>query len=232
MKRSYHERRLGNIEALEIAGDGPTIILCHGYGADAYDLLPLHEVLEAPSNARWIFPQAPLELVQMRSAGRAWFEIDIEALNFALSTGSHRHMADAVPAGLDHAREELLEMQNHLGVPWNQIVIGGFSQGAMISTEVVMSLSEKPLGLMILSGTLINEQSWRNSATKQAGLKFFQSHGKSDPLLDFKDAQKLEKLLVGAGLRGQLLPFQGGHEIPMDVIKSLSNYIRKVTSNS
>ena len=50
-------------------GDGPLVILLHGYGAPGDDLLGLYEVLGMPRSFRFAFPEAPLGL---DFGGRAW----------------------------------------------------------------------------------------------------------------------------------------------------------------
>ena len=41
----FQKRRVGNHEVIELAGDpeGVYVLLFHGFGADAYDLLPLSQ---------------------------------------------------------------------------------------------------------------------------------------------------------------------------------------------
>ncbi len=43
-------------------GNGPLIILLHGYGAPGDDLLPLAEAVSGPAGTRWIFPEGLLRL--------------------------------------------------------------------------------------------------------------------------------------------------------------------------
>jgi phospholipase/carboxylesterase len=123
-----------------------------------------------------------------------------------------------------------LEMIDKLNVPPERLVLGGFSQGAMLATELVLRMPTPPAGLAILSGTLVNEVDWKERATKLKGFQFFQAHGQRDTVLGFKQAKRLETLLREAGWVGQLQEFAGGHEIPSEVIIRLGAYLRKVTS--
>ena len=50
-----------------------TVIFFHGFGADAYDLKSLSEVLSTKNPSRWVFPQGILEVpIGPGWTGRAW----------------------------------------------------------------------------------------------------------------------------------------------------------------
>src|SRR5262245_63343004 len=90
----------------EGGGDGPLVVLLHGFGAPGEDLVPLWRVLDVPSAVRFVFPAAPL-LIDPIWGGRAWWPIDMERLQRAMLRGETRILADDVPAGLAPARERL-----------------------------------------------------------------------------------------------------------------------------
>ena len=43
-------------------GNGPVVVLLHGFGAPVNDLMPLADVLEVPTGTRLVFPEGPLTL--------------------------------------------------------------------------------------------------------------------------------------------------------------------------
>ena len=65
------------------------------------------------------------------------------------------------PAGLPESRARLVALLTdagkHFGLTADRFVLGGFSQGAMLSTDVALRLKNAPAGLCILSGALIND---------------------------------------------------------------------------
>jgi len=233
-------RRIGPLEAFEIEGspDGPTVVLFHGYGADASDLVPLAQALRGPKGTNWIFPNGHLTVpLGGHFEGRAWFPISVAQLE-RVSAGVTRDATSAsgvtfdagTPPGLKRARENALEMLERLGRPWQRLVLGGFSQGAMLATDVVVHSDSAPAGLAILSGTLVHRAVWKELARRHAGFEFFQSHGFHDPVLSYELARQLESLLLESGWKGRLQRFEGGHEIPPEVVIQLGQYVRKALS--
>lgn len=221
--------QLGPLGVIDFpAKDAPlTVVLFHGYGADAADLAPL--ALEIPAGKkplRWVFPDAPGLLEDLGMPGRAWFPVDMERLQRSQMTGQPWDHSKSRPDGLDETKASALDFLAALGAPWDRLVLGGFSQGAMLATELALSGPAAPRGLMILSGTLIDEPRWAKLAPARKGLPFFQSHGSADPILGYPAALKLEALLRGAGLKGSLLRFEGGHGIPPEVLDGMGAFLR------
>ncbi|MGE5086585.1 MAG: alpha/beta hydrolase [Bacillota bacterium] len=221
-------RQLGKIHCQEINNDdnAPWIIFFHGYGADCNDLFSLGEIISTNKTYNWLFPNGPLEVpIGPAWTGRAWWNIDMMEIQRAMETGIPRDFSGEAPKGMDKARDAALEMIRQLRVPWNQIILGGFSQGAMLATDLYLRAPETPKGLVVMSGTLLNQDEWKKLVPNRAGEKFFQSHGEMDQVLAFKQAQKLETLLTQNGMKGSLMSFRGGHEIPAQVLTKIGQYI-------
>lgn len=219
--------RIGDLEAVRVQGSGGScIVLCHGFGANAFDLAPLSAHVKARPGTTWIFPQAPIEFaIGPGMSGRAWFPLVAEELARLVAGGQKVTYSQVVPPGLAPAREKLESLINSLPFPRDQISIGGFSQGAMMATDLFLRSTELFAGLVILSGTLICEEEWKALAPAKSGFQFFQSHGMYDPVLPFENAKRLEGLLRDAGLSGEFVSFQGMHEIPEGVLKRMTNYL-------
>lgn len=216
------------------AGSGPLVVLLHGFGAPGDDLVPLWRQLDVPDEVRFAFPEAILELdPRMFGPGRAWWMIDIERLQRALGGGELRDLSREVPEGLAeaHARTSALvaELEALLGAPPEKTVLGGFSQGAMLATDIVLRDQRPFAGLVAMSGTLLAEDEWQPLMARRAGLPVLQSHGRADPLLPFALAEQLRDLLTEAGLSVTWLPFNGGHGISDGVVEALGGFIREVT---
>lgn len=211
------------------------MVLCHGFGAPGDDLVGLHgELLRlrpALRDVRFHFPAAPLELDGGWGDSRAWWLIDLPTIQ-RLQQGAPdalREFRRQEPVGMAPARQALLKLTAEVGVscglPLGKLVLGGFSQGAMLTTDVALRLEEPPAGLVILSGTLLLEDVWAVKARARAGLQVLQSHGTQDPLLPFEAARGLSALLTGAGLVVDFVSFDGGHSISQEVVEKLADFI-------
>jgi phospholipase/carboxylesterase len=214
----------------EGGGDGPIVVLLHGFGAPGHDLVPLWRVLDVPREVRFVFPEALHELGGPYGEGRCWWPIDMAALDAAMRRGETRNISQQEPDGLVQARDHLKlavdEVLATLAPKDGALFLGGFSQGAMLACEIALSFPALPLrGLVQMSGTLLAEPRWTVEAKERRGLKVVQSHGREDPLLPFSQAEALRDLLTGAGLAVEFIPFRGGHEIPSSVLDAVGKMI-------
>jgi phospholipase/carboxylesterase len=126
----------------------------------------------------------------------------------------------------------LEETERKLGIDPARVVIGGFSQGAMLACDVVLRTHRPFAGLMMLSGTLLCRREWEPLMPARRGLPVFQSHGTHDDLLAHQFAEELRDGLTGAGLPVEWTSFRGGHEIPEPVVKRAGSYLRRVLSKT
>lgn len=112
------------------------VILLHGRGASAESMIPLAEELDL-DGVHFIVPQAAQHRWYPQSAFGP-----IEANEPDLSSALMK--IETIIAGL---RDD--------GVPEERIVLGGFSQGACLSSEYIARNARKYGGLFVLSGALI-----------------------------------------------------------------------------
>lgn len=210
-------------------GQGLHFFLFHGFGADAYDLQSLAEVIKPSQPTHWFFPQGVLEVpIGPGWTGRAWWKIDIMALQQAAQGGAARDMTQEKPEALPVLRQKFFDTIASLKLDWKNVIVGGFSQGAMLATDIFLNAPEAPRALVVLSGALINKEEWKKVAPNRAGSKFFMSHGRQDGVLPVRGANQLETLLIQGGLKGRLDSFDGQHEIPMEVIQKLNQFLKTV----
>jgi len=110
---------------------------------------------------------------------------------------------------------------------WKDLIIGGFSQGAMLATEVFLKAPETPAGLICLSGTLLSQPYWQELAQNRKGSTVFMSHGEMDQVLPHKGSVALQKFFESNGIKTQFASFRGAHEIPVPVLNKLASYIKE-----
>lgn len=210
-------------------GSGPLVMLLHGFGAPGDDLVPLAGVMDVPAGTRWLFPEAPLSLNMGFGDSRAWWIIDFARIQEDRAAGRIRDLSVEVPQGLALARERMLtfltELPRQLPIDYKRTVIGGFSQGAMLTCDAVLHTDYPFAGLVQLSGNLLAKDVWSPLMPKRRGLPVFQSHGMQDDILPNIGAERLRDALHRASLAVEWHSFRGGHEIPETVLKQLSVFI-------
>lgn len=217
---------LAGTEALFAGNDKSDIgvVFFHGYGANMHDLFPLWELWDDGSLA-WYFPNGPLSLPMGYYEGRAWFSIDVAALERAMREGRHRDLSEAVPPELGDTLRLQETFLRELALRHKYLIIGGFSQGAMCASHLALK-SDLPLkALVLLSGNLLAKGLFPAAAK---GLPFYQSHGTRDPILPLTGAQLLEQKLQSLNFQGRLSVFDGGHEIPMQVIQEVKSFLSQI----
>jgi phospholipase/carboxylesterase len=211
-------------------GNGPVIVLLHGYGAPGDDLVVLADYLDAPSGTRYLFPAAPLPIPLGYGDSRAWWIIDMAKIQADRAAGRIRDMSGEIPVGLVQARERvaalLKDVHHKLGADPKKTILGGFSQGAMLSCDALLRSGQPYAGLIQLSGTLLAKQEWGPLLPKHKNLPVFQSHGTGDEILAYVMAERLRDEFVRAGLKVEWVPFRGGHEIPEPVLRKLGQFIQ------
>ena len=207
-----------------------TVVLMHGFGAPGDDLLGLAPYIQAP--VRFVFPEAPLELGGLYGDARAWWLLDLARLERDLASGTPQDRASEVPEGLADARAHvtrfIAELEAKLAITDSQLVLGGFSQGAMVALDVALHLATPPAGLVLMSGTFLAEPVWGPRFASLAGVPVLMSHGRRDQLLPFSASERLRDQLRAAGAKVEWIDFLGGHEIPPQVVEAVGAFLRKL----
>ena len=148
------------------------MILVHGRGATAPSILELAEVLSQPGFA-YLAPQA---------AGNTWYPFSflapIEQNEPGLSSGL---LAIAGILGQIEAA----------GIPPENVIIGGFSQGACLASEFVARNARRYGGLLVFSGGLIGPPGTpRNYQGSLAGTPVFLGCSDRDPHVPLERVQE------------------------------------------
>ena len=199
------------------------VVLFHGYGADASDLAGLANVFQLPQPVDWFFPQGVLQVpIGPMMSGRAWFQLRVSDFD-DLAQGNS--LPGAVNEETEKVISQAVEWLNHLGRQYEKVIIGGFSQGAILTSHAFYRLNFSPRALLLLSGYLVAPQVFPSLAEAHK-VPFFQCHGRQDPVLPLAGAVKLFNQLKELGLKGTWFEFSGGHEIPLDALAELQKFLK------
>ena len=204
---------------------GTSVILLHGWGAPGDDLVGLAQVLDRPG-ARFIVPAAPLIEV---GGGRAWWHLDAKDRPEP-ATGDEPPQRQVHP-DLKAARvavQTVLKAVRQRYAP-DRLCIAGFSQGAMLALDVALDASPSVDRVAVLSGLLLADSVAGLRAARATRPQVLVSHGHSDPRVPFRAGERATDLLRRHGFNVSFHPFDGGHEIPPEVVSGLSDFLFAAT---
>ncbi|MER3432353.1 MAG: serine esterase [Leptolyngbya sp. ERB_1_1] len=190
-----------------------SIVILHGWGANAQDVAFLCSLLELP-DIQFLIPDAPFQH-PYSTQGKMWYDLS----NFSFQTDFTQQ------SDLQTSRKALIDWLNSLeqqtGVPLSRTILGGFSQGGAMTLDVGLSL---PLaGLMILSG-------YQHGAL-QPGSKIppiLMVHGRQDQVVPIAAAHRAKANLEKLGLTIDYQEFDMGHEISPLVLNELYAFVQKI----
>ena len=198
------------------------VLLLHGFQMQPRDLSPFAHSLRAP--AWFLFPEAPLAADGDVEGGRAWWHIDAKKRDQVLLNGP-RDFAEQHPPDLPSARARLVSLVEALGprIGSRPLVLGGFSQGAMLTCDTVLRSTFPLSAMLLLSGSRIAFDEWGSLLPngRVRGLPTLVAHGKEDVDLAFAAGTALRDCPVSAGAEVTWQPFEQGHEIPLVVWRTL-----------
>lgn len=220
-------------------------IFCHGFGAGGDDLVGLAPELlqrsgvdnETARGTALVFPEAPLDLAEQgMPGGRAWWLLSIQRLLSALEEGHYERVREEVPEGIDEARSALLEsielLLGRYDLDESRLILGGFSQGAMLATDTALrGLKHPPAGLVLYSGCLICERVWKPLAERLRSTQILQSHGSLDPILPLQTGKWLAGMLRDAGCEVDFTEFPGVHTIPSEALSKSAELLTRMMAS-
>ena len=135
------------LEPLSKAQPKSAVILCHGYGGDGKDISILASYWRNYlTDTIFICPDAP-EKCAASSQGFQWFDLMDQTSEQILSKSLIAEIK------LNKLIDEVKEKNNLLD---NQIAIGGFSQGCMISLQTGIKRKDKINSIIGYSGKIID----------------------------------------------------------------------------
>lgn len=220
------------LETIEIeSGNNPTaaVIWMHGLGADANDFVPIVKELDL-SNCpaiRFVFPNAPQIPVTLNGGYimRAWYDIA------AAGTDINKREDEAGLRLSQQQIDALIARENARGIPTDEIILAGFSQGCAMSLQTGLRHPQKLAGIMGLSGyvPLADKVAAERHAANQ-DTPIFLVHGASDPVIPIQRAQQSRDLLLSLGYTIEWHDYWMQHSVSPQEIIDIGNWLRKVLS--
>lgn len=199
------------VRVREGSGDH-TLILLHGRGADENDLFGLFDALDPERRLRGITVGGPLFLPP---GGRHWYVVP--RIGFP----------DPQTFGGTYA---LLQrtLDEELGVDWAATVVGGFSQGTVMSYALGLGAGRpSPAGILALSGFVPTVDGWVADVASRPELPVLIAHGTHDPVIGVDFAHRARALLEGGGARVEYFETPTAHAIDPAVVPEIARWLRE-----
>ena len=199
------------------AGDPDgALVLLHGRGADEHDLVPLLDALDPDRRLIGVTPGAPLRLPP---GGRHWYRLhQIGAPDPATFAAALR----LVGPWLDGLPETL-------GVPWERVVLGGFSQGAVMTYALGLGRGRpRPAGLVALSGFIPSAEGFELDLEALDGYPVAIGHGTHDGVIGVEWGRLAQMRLRTAGAAVRYHETEMAHSIDPAFVRDLRVWLGHV----
>ena len=187
------------------------LVLVHGRGADEHDLFPLLDVLDPEQRLHGYCPRGPLSLPP---GGAHWYIVP--------------RVGYPDPPTFASSYREASEWLDSL--PHERIVLGGFSQGAVMSYALGLGVGRpRPAALLAFSGFVPQVEGWELDVS-QPFPPIAIGHGTYDPIIPVEFGRAARDRLEQAGAdvvyRESPLP----HAIDPVFLRETAAIVRRATS--
>ena len=164
------------------------VVLCHGLGADAYDLIDLgHAWQHACPDALFASVHAPFQ--HDSGFGRQWWSV----------ADRSPHIVEAgVRTAAPYLQGFIDAELARLGLPPEAYAIMGFSQGAMMALFAGLRRPAAPRAILAFSGALVAPGSLAKELANKAPVLLM--HGEADDVVPVARSVDAESALIAAGV--------------------------------
>jgi phospholipase/carboxylesterase len=186
------------------------LVLLHGRGADEHDLYPLLDALDPEQRLLGITPRAPLALPP---GGAHWYQL---AGIPTPDPGTFFPTFEAAAAFLDG-----------LPVPIDRVVLGGFSQGAVMSWALGLGAGRpRPAAIVALSGFMPEVDGFELDLTSLEDYPIAVAHGSLDPIIPVEFGRAAAERVRAAGADVLWRETAVPHTIDPRVLPELQTFVR------
>ena len=192
------------------------VVLCHGLGVDANDMMPIARLLSGVlRDTAFAMPHAPLALDESLGPEiRKWFDL-IERSVAEVEAGARA----AAPALMRFVDAECAR----LGLKHRAVVLAGFSQGGMMALYTGLRLTNPPAGIVAFAGALPGAASTAMELHGRPPVLLV--HGEQDDIVEVQMSRDSERLLRGLGVPVHAIYRPGlGHSIDNEGIGAFAAF--------
>ncbi len=197
----------------------PMIILLHGFGAHMGDLVSLAPAID-PEGYVYIFPNAPIP-----------FEIGPGMTGFGWTQPrripQELRRAEDIDQVVDMLASLVDEVTEQYPTEPGKIILGGFSQGGMMTYRYGLPNPQLFKGLAALSGVAPDEDTIRDRLPDDRSQPIFVAHGTGDTVIEVQMARDTRDFLQSEGYAPEYHEYIMAHEISQQTLTDLSEWIKK-----
>ncbi|KAJ1789122.1 hypothetical protein LPJ59_005405 [Coemansia sp. RSA 2399] len=124
---------------------------------------------------------------------------------------------------------ELIRNEIDAGIPADRIVVGGFSQGAVLSLFTVLQSEHRLAGLVVLSGYLpVRDRLVPRITNASKHVPVFQAHGTADEIIPYQYGEMISEVLKKNGFDAVFKAYQHmDHSTCNDEIHDMQQFLAK-----
>ena len=193
----------------------PMIILLHGFGAHMGDLASLAPAIDAEGYV-YIFPNAPIP-----------FQIGPGMTGFGWTPPRDLRSPDDLKNAVDMLAGLIEEVTEQYSTESGQVILGGFSQGGMMTYSYGLPNPGLFKGLVVLSAVVPDADTMRNSLPEDHSQPIFVAHGTSDMMVAVQSARDAREFLEAEGYGPVYHEYPMAHEISQKTLADLAEWIRE-----
>lgn len=200
------------------------VIWLHGLGADGNDFAGLVPELDLAGCApiRFIFPHAPSIPVTINGGYvmPAWY--DILGANLV-----SRQDAAGIQKS-ERAITDLIENEAARGIPYDRIVLAGFSQGCAMALHTGLRFAHRLAGIIALSGYLPLADRFASDRTEaNAHTPVFMAHGTQDPVVVVQRGEESRDALQRLGHPVEWHTYAMPHSVHPKEVADIAAFLRR-----
>ena len=216
---------LPRIEIESAPNPTAAVIWLHGLGADGNDfagLVPELQLTGCPP-IRFVFPHAPSIPITLNGGYvmPGWYDIFGPNLVDRQDDRGIQKSEWAINALIDHEVAR--------GIPYDRIVLAGFSQGCAMALHTGLRLPHRLAGIMALSGYLpLADRFPSERHAANATTPVFMAHGTQDPVVVLKRGEESRDALAALGHAVQWHTYPMPHSVHPREIADISAFLTQV----
>lgn len=220
---------LPRIELESAPNPTAAVIWLHGLGADGNDFAGLVPELdlEGCPPIRFVFPHAPSIPITINGGYvmPGWYDL------YGMDLVSRQD--DRGIQKSEWAINALIENEVARGIPYERIVLAGFSQGCAMALHTALRLPHKIAGVMALSGYLpLADRFPSERHAANALTPIFMAHGTQDPVVVIQRGEESRDALAKLGHPVQWHTYPMPHSVHPQEIADIAAFLKQVLGNA